>query len=205
VTAETRPRTTIAAGPRSFRGDERVRPHSSPARRQSTGRAHGRRSRRAAIDARWPVEDDDGVGRLVVARRRREVDDLEVRGDRLEQAQGPCRAGVVERDERVVEDERRPSVAGDEPDQPESRHQVDEVEGALAERADRDPVVLLRSVDLDVERLVVDPDPSVPAAGHRREVADHVRLEIPGRGLHGGLFGAIDRLEGRGVDALAAL
>ena len=47
-----------------------------------------------------------------------------------------ARAGarVVERHERVVEDERRPAVAGDQPDEPEPGDQVDEVERALAQR-----------------------------------------------------------------------
>ena len=90
---------------------------------------------------------------------------------RLEQLECPRGARVVERHERVVEHERRPAVAGDEPDEPEPRDEVDDVEGALAERADRDPVVLLGRVDLDVERLVVDPDPPVATVGHDRQVA----------------------------------
>ena len=85
----------------------------------------------------------------------------------LEQGRGPGRPGVVERHERVVEDQRRPAVAGDEPDEPEPGDEVDEVERALAQRADRDPVVLLGGVDLDVQRLVVDPDAAVAAAGDR--------------------------------------
>ena len=39
----------------------------------------------------------------------------------LEQLERAGRARVVEGHERVVEDERRPPVAGDEPDEPEAR------------------------------------------------------------------------------------
>ena len=127
------------------------------------------------------------------------------RGDRLEQLERPRRARVVEGHERIVEDERRPAVAGHEPDQPEPGDEVDEVERALAQRADRDPVVLLGGVDLDVERLVVDPDAPVATAGHGREVADHVRLEVAGRGLHRRLLGPVDGGERRGEDPLATL
>ncbi len=56
----------------------------------------------------------------VVAVRRREVDDLEVAGDLLEQPEGPRGALVVEGHERVVEDERRPAVARHEPDEARS-------------------------------------------------------------------------------------
>ena len=55
--------------------------------------------------------------------------------DPLEQLEGARRPGVVEGHERVVEDERRPAVAGHEPDQPEPGGEVDEIERALAERA----------------------------------------------------------------------
>ena len=41
-------------------------------------------------------------------------------------------------------------------------------------RRDRDPVAALGRVDLDVERLVVDPHAPVAAVGDRGEVADHV-------------------------------
>ena len=71
--------------------------------------------------------------------------------------------------------------------------------------ADRDPVALLRGVDLDVERLVVDPDAAIAAVGDRREVADHVRLEIARGGLHRRLLRAVDRLERDREHALAAL
>ena len=53
----------------------------------------------------------------------------------LSSVEGPRGPGVVERDERIVEDERRPPIAGDQADQPEPRDEVDEVERALAERA----------------------------------------------------------------------
>ena len=122
-----------------------------------------------------------------------------------QQVERPRRPRVVEGHERVVEDQRRPPVAGHQPDEPEPGDEVDEVERALAERRDGDPVALLRGVDLDVERLVVDPDAPVAAAGHRRQVADHVRLEVAGRGLHRRLLGAVDRGERRREDALAAL
>ena len=52
-------------------------------------------------------------------------------------------ARVVERDERVVEHERRPAVAGHEPDEAEAGGEVDEVERALAEAADRHPIAAL--------------------------------------------------------------
>ena len=69
----------------------------------------------------------------------------------------------------------------------------------------RHPVVLLGGVDLDVERLVVDPDAPVATAGHGREVADHVLLEVARRGLHRRLLGPVDGGEGRREDPLAAL
>ena len=53
----------------------------------------------------------------------------------LRSVEGAGRAGVVERHERVVEDERRPAVAGHEPDEPQPGGQVDQVQRALAERA----------------------------------------------------------------------
>ena len=117
----------------------------------------------------------------------------------------PRRPPVVEGHERVVEDERRPPVAGHQPDEAEAGDQEDEVERALAERTDRHPVALLGRMDLDVERLVVDPDPAIAATGDRRQVAHHVRLEVARRGLHRRLLGAIDALERDIEDALAAL
>ena len=67
-----------------------------------------------------------------------------------EQLERPGRPAVVEGHERVVEDERRAAIAGDEPDEPEAGGQVDEVERALAERPDVDPVALLRRAEPDV-------------------------------------------------------
>ncbi len=60
-------------------------------------------------------------------------------------------------------------------------------------------------MDLDVQGPVVDADAPVAPVGDRREVADHVRLEIAGRGLHRRLLGPVDRGEGRRVDALPPL
>ncbi len=99
------------------------------------------------VDLRRPGERDDRIGRRVVAIRRRQVDDLEVAGDVAEELEGPRRAGVVERDERVVEDQRRPPVAGHEPDEPDPGDEIDEIERALAERRDVDPVAALRRVE----------------------------------------------------------
>ena len=110
----------------------------------------------------------------------------------LEQVERARRPLVVERHERIVEDQRRPPVAGHEPDEAEPGREIDEVERALAERRDRHPVAALGRVDVDVERLVVDPDAPIAAAGHRRDVADHVALEVAGRGLHRRGLGALD-------------
>ena len=76
---------------------------------------------------------NDGIGRAVVAVRRRQVDDLEVVGDALQERERAGRTLVVEGHERIVEDERRAPVAGHEAHEPEPRGQVDEVERALAE------------------------------------------------------------------------
>ena len=54
-------------------------------------------------------------------------------------------------------------------------------------------------------RLVVDPDATVSTAGHLGQVADHVALEIAGRGLHRRHLGAIDGLERRVQDPVSAL
>ena len=115
--AEASPRTTVAtpASSRPLR------------RRPSTGGG-------AVVDGGRTRQLDDRVGDAVVAIRRRQVDDLEVVGDAAEQLERPGRPRVVEGDERVVEDERRPPVTGDEPDEPEPGGQVDEVERALAQR-----------------------------------------------------------------------
>ena len=60
--------------------------------------------------------------------------------------------------------------------------------------------------DLDVERLVVDPDVAVSAVRRPVEVADHPLLEVAGRRLHRRLLG-LDRSSSSAavVDALAAL
>ena len=90
-------------------------------------------------------ELDDRVGRRVVAVGGRQVDDLEVLADVAQQVERARRALVVEGHERVVEDERRPPVAGDEPHEADPRREVDRVERALAERRDVDPVAALRA------------------------------------------------------------
>src|SRR5919112_434124 len=61
-------------------------------------------------------ELDDDIGDIVVPVGGRQVDHLEVGREVPEQLEGAARTVVVERHERVVEDERRPLVA---------RHQAD--------------------------------------------------------------------------------
>ena len=166
ATDEARPKTTTARpGPNSV--------SRGPGPRR--GRAGHVGLVRRVVELRRPGERDDRIGRRVVAIRRRQVDDLEVAGDVAQQLEGPRRAGVVERHERVVEDERRPPVAGHEPDEPDPGDEVDEVERALAQRRDVDPVAALRGVDADVERLVVDLDAPVAALRDAGDVGDHLR------------------------------
>ena len=159
----------------------------------------------AAVHGGRAGQLDDGVGRAVVAIRRRQVDDLEVGGDPLEQVERAGRASVVEGHERVVEDERRAPVAGDQPNEAQPRREVHQVERALAEAGDRDPVAELGGEDLDVEGLVVDPDAAVATAGHLGDVADHVALEVARRRLHRRDLGPLDPLERRVEDPMAAL
>src|SRR5918993_1022953 len=186
LSAETRPSTTTAApGPSSGSGwflglDVPV------------GRGRSR-------------ELHDAIGQRVVAVRRREVDHLEVGRDLLEQLQGAGGTSVVEGHERVVQDQRRPPVAGHEPDQPEPGGEVDDVQRALGQVRDRDPVALLRRVHLDAEVGVVDTDPAVATVGHPRHVLDHPPLQVAGRALHRRLLGRVDLAEGHRVHALAAL
>src|SRR4051812_15760459 len=118
TTAENRPRRTVAMDP-------------DPS---GSGR-HGRdgRSRSERVEDARTVEDDDGVGSVVVARRAGEIDDLEIRCDRPQQVERAGRPGVVERHEGIVEHERRPAVTRDESNQSEARDEEHDVEGALAQ------------------------------------------------------------------------
>ena len=195
--ADASPRTIVAvsAPPNSLR---RADPRHDPRRR-------GRYERGGRLECRRTLKHHQAVGGVVEPGRGRQVDDLEVRRDRLEQAQGACRPGVVEGHEWIVEHERWPAIPGDQPDEAEASHEVDEVDRPLAQGRHRDPVVLGRRMDLDVERLVIDPDPTVATTGGGRKVADHVRFEVAGDRLHGRLFGPVDGREGRLEDALAAL
>ena len=118
-------------------------------------------------------------------------------------SQRPRRALVVERHERVVEDERRPPVAGHEPDEAQPRGEVDGVERALRQLAHRHPVVALGREHLDAEVRVVDPDALVAVAGHPGHVRDHALLEVARRALHRRLLGRVDLVERPGVDPLA--
>ena len=87
----------------------------------------------AFVDGRGSRQFDDRVRGGVVSVGRREIDDLEVVGDPREEREGAGRAFVIERHERIVEDEWRPPVTGDEADQTEPGREIDEVERALAE------------------------------------------------------------------------
>src|SRR5262245_12615145 len=151
ATEEARPRTTTARpGPKtSAVGRDLVEEVT-----RDVGRDVG--SDRLVVQLRRPGQRDDGVGRGVVAIRGRQVDHLEILRDVAEQLERPPCPLVVERHERVVEDERWPAVAGDEPHQPDPRDEVDQVERALAQRGHVDPVAAFRGVDPDVERPVVD-------------------------------------------------
>src|SRR5204863_2602261 len=120
------------------------------------------------------------IGRRVVPIRRREIDDLEVLRDLPEQVERTPSAVVVEGHERIVEEERRPSITRDEADETEPGGEVHEIQRALAERTDIDPITLLGGVEPDVERPVVDRDPSVTTPGDPRDVADHLLLEKAG-------------------------
>ena len=57
------------------------------------------------------------------------------------------------------------------------RREVDEIERALAEARDVDPVAPLRREDLDAEILVVHLHAPVTAGGHPLDVGDHPPLE----------------------------
>ena len=106
-------------------------------------------------------EHHDPVRLRVVARRGGQVDHLEVRRQLPEDPDRAGRAVVVERHERVVEDERRPAVLRDEADEAEAGGQVDLVQRSLGQLLDGDPVAALRGKDADVQRGVVDPDAPV--------------------------------------------
>ena len=70
------------------------------------------------VDGGRALEHDHRVGERVVAVRGRQVDDLEVAPTTSRSSSSARgRSLVVERHERVVEDERRPPVAGHEPDE----------------------------------------------------------------------------------------
>src|SRR5262245_26157731 len=101
----------------------------------------------SVVELGRPGQRDDRISRGVVAIRRRQVDHLEVARDVAQELERAAGAGIVKRHERVVEDQGRPAVAGDEPDEADPGDQVHEVEGALAERRDVDPVAALRGVD----------------------------------------------------------
>src|SRR3954464_1363402 len=111
--AEARPKTTT--------------PRPGPAGSAVSSSDGGRTNRLQApvVHLGWAVEGDDRVRGVVVPVRRGQVDDLEVVGDLAEQLEGSHRAVVVERDERVVEDERWAAIPRHEPDQPQPRRQVD--------------------------------------------------------------------------------
>src|SRR3954451_4356337 len=114
-------------------------PKTTTARLGPAGAAGGASRDRlgpAVVDLGRPGEGDDRIRCGVVAIGAGQVDHLEVLRDLAQQLERPERARVVERHERIVEDERCPAVAGDEPDQPEPGGEEDEVERALAERAD---------------------------------------------------------------------
>ena len=143
---------------------------------------------------------DDHVRHVVEPVGGRQVDDLEVGGKLAQQLQALPRAVVVERHERVVQDQGRPPVPRHEPDEPEPRGKEDLVGGALAELRRGDPVALLRRVHRDVERLVVDPDAAIPPARDPRDVADHALLEVARRRPHRGHLGMLDRGQGGLVD-----
>src|SRR5580765_461711 len=152
------------------------------------------------VDLRGAVERDDRVGRRVVAIRGREVDHLEVASDVAEELEGARGAGIVECNERIVEDQRRPAVPGDEANEPDAGDEIDEIERSLAERRHVDPVAAFGGVDADVERLVVDRDATVSAACHPSDVGDHLSLEVARRGLHRRLLGRLDLAQGSVVD-----
>ena len=86
-----------------------------PAAPRTSGRSDDLRLH-VVIDGGRALEHDHRVGERVVAVRGGEVDDLEVGRDLAQQLERPRRSLVVERHERVVEDQRRPPVTGDEPE-----------------------------------------------------------------------------------------
>ncbi len=85
----------------------------------------------AVVDRRRSRELDDAIRPRVVPIGRREIDDLEVRRELAQELEGLCGALLVERDEWIVEDERRPAATGHESDEAEPGRQVDQVDGAL--------------------------------------------------------------------------
>ena len=116
------------------------------------------------IDGGRSRQLDDAVREVVVAGAGRQDDDLEIRRDGPEQLQRAHGPRVVKRHERVVEDERRSAVTGDQPDQTEPRREVHDVERPLRQLADRDPAVALRRPELDPEGRVVDADALIATA-----------------------------------------
>ena len=160
---------------RSRRRDRRRRPPSRARTAQpwATPSAFGVHAGEV-VDLGRAGERDHRVGRRVVAIRGRQVDDLEVARDVAQELERAGRSGVVEGHERVVEDQRRPPVAGHEPDEPDAGDEIDEIERPLAQRRDVDPVAPLRRVEPDVEGLVVDLDAPVAALRHSLDVGDHL-------------------------------
>src|SRR4051812_10147783 len=158
--AARRPKRTTAPVTASGVGDNLVRFHVS-----------------ALVDAGRPRQLDDQVGDAVVSIRRREVEDLEVRGELAEESERTRRSLGVECHEGIVEHERRSAVARHQPYEAEAGRQVDEIERPPRELADRDPVTTLRGEDLDPEVGVVDANPAVAAFGHPIHVPDHPSLE----------------------------
>src|SRR6478735_3156051 len=209
------PRTTPRTGARR----ESVPPPKSPAPQASAltrprrmtaepgpnGSGRGRLLRLlVAVGGGRAVEDDHLVGEGVVAVRGREVDHLEVGGDLAQELERARGARVVERHERVVEDEQGPAIAGDEPHEAQPGGEVDHVQRALRELGDRHPVVALGREHVDPEVRVVDLHAAIAAVRDPGNVADHALLEVAGRTLHRRLLGGVDLQERPGVDALPA-
>src|SRR4051812_29617816 len=126
-----------------------ARPNATTARSDAAGSAVGSagcdRLASSVVHFHRAVEDDDRVGRRIIAIAGGQVDHLEVRGELTQELERPRRAAVVQGDERVVEDERRAAIAGHEPNEAEPGGKVDEVQRSLAEGANVDPIAFLRS------------------------------------------------------------
>ena len=136
-------------------------------------------------------QHDDLVGRAVVSVGRGHVDDLEIAGEVLEHRDGARRSFVVEGDERVVEDQRRICRLRHLADDAQARAQVELVERAVRQAAHVDPVIQLRRVDAERQRLLVDLEPPVAAARDALDVAGHALLEEARGLLHRRGLGAL--------------